>query len=55
MTKDKFVRLCLVSLLLAISLSGAALAGEWKESYGNWQYVFRFLLPRAVRCSGWCL
>ena len=39
MTKNKFVRLCLVSSLLAISLSGAALAGEWKESNGNWQYV----------------
>ena len=39
MTKNRFVRLCLVSSLLAISLSGAALAGKWKESNGNWQYV----------------
>ena len=39
MTKNKFVRLCLFSSLFALSISSAALANEWKENGGNWQYV----------------
>lgn len=39
MTKNKFVRLCLVSSIMALSFSSLAQAGEWKENNGNWQYV----------------